>query len=142
MRLTTEELIEIAHRHARAEADGDLEATLATLDDDPFYELLPVGLCFRGRQAAQVYYEHFFSTFRPMAQSSELRGEYVSSHGLAQEYVLKLRLTGGIEECHPLVSVLTFGDAALSGERVYADHRLLRMLFGPAYELAASAPPA
>ena len=58
-----ERLVAVAHRHAAAEAEGDLEATLATLEDDPRYELLPTGIVFNGREAARTYYEHFFSTF-------------------------------------------------------------------------------
>jgi len=108
---------------------------MATLEADPVYELLPVGIVFRGQEAARTYYEHFFSTFRPMARSRQLRGEYTSDEGVAQEYVLHLRLPDGTDEEHPLVSVLTFGSTALSGERVYASERLLRLLFGPAYEL-------
>jgi hypothetical protein len=48
-----EELVAVAH--AAAEADDDLETTLATLDDDPVYELLPMGVAFRGRDAARTY---------------------------------------------------------------------------------------
>jgi len=108
---------------------------MATLEADPVYELLPVGIVFRGQEAARTYYEHFFSTFRPMARSRQLRGEYTSDEGVAQEYVLHLRLPDGTDEEHPLVSVLTFGSTALSGEHVYATERLLRLLCGPAYEL-------
>jgi hypothetical protein len=39
-------------------------------------------------------------------------------------------------ERHPVLSILTFGEAALSGEHVYASDRLLRLLFGPALDLA------
>ena len=53
-----EALVAVAHAHAAAEAADDLETTLATLDDDPVYELLPMGVAFRGRDAARVYYEH------------------------------------------------------------------------------------
>jgi ketosteroid isomerase-like protein len=137
--LTRDQLIEIAHRHAAAEARGDMDATMATLGDDPVYELLPVGLTFRGRDAARTYYEYFFSTFRPMAERGELRSEYVSDDGLAQEYVLHVRLPDGTQERHPLVSVLTFGESALAGERVYASERLLRLLFGPAFDLGRPA---
>jgi hypothetical protein len=39
------------------------------------------------------------------------------------------------EERHHVIGILTFGEDALSGERVYASERLLRSMFGPAYEL-------
>jgi hypothetical protein len=130
-----ERLIAIAHRHAAVEAAGDVEATMATLDDNPRYELLPTGIVFTGREAARTYYEHFFSTFQPTAVGAELRAEYVSDEGLAQEYVVTVRGPDGAKERFPLVSVLTFGETLLSGERVYGEDRFLRLLFGPAYLL-------
>src|SRR5690242_3850231 len=36
-----QEMIEMAHAHAAAEGNNDLETTLATLEDDPVYELQP-----------------------------------------------------------------------------------------------------
>jgi hypothetical protein len=130
-----EHMIAVAHRHVEAEASGDLEATMETLEAEPHYELLPTGIAFTGRDAARTYYEHFFSTFRATAVRSEVRGEYVSDDGLVQEYVIEVRGPGGTRERFPVVSVLSFGAQALSGERIYAEDRFLRMLFGPAYLL-------
>src|SRR2546421_7601409 len=126
-----DELIDVAHAHAKAEADGDIEATLATLEDDPVYELLPVGLTFRGRPAARRYYEHFFGVFRPTAVGSTLRNEWAGEHGVAQEYVIGVRSADGAIEQYPVLAILTFGSRALSGERLYADEALLRVMFGP-----------
>ena len=109
MALTTEQLIEIAHAHAQSEADDDIDTTLATLEDDPVYELQPMGLAFRGRDAAKVYYDYFFSTVKPMIAGYELRGEWTSDQGVAQEYVINFRLDDGTEESHAVMSVLTFG---------------------------------
>ncbi len=133
-----ERLIALAHRHAAVEAAGDMGATMATLDDNPRYELLPTGIAFTGRDAARTYYEHFFSTFQPLAVGGELRAEYVSDDGLAQEYVITVRGADGVKERFPIVSVLTFGETLLSGERVYGEDRFLRLLFGPAYLLGES----
>lgn len=114
-----------------------MEATLATLEPDPLYELLPVGRAFRGLNAARRYYEHFFSRFRPLARSSEMLSEWANEKGVAQEYAIQLRFDDGSEERHRLVAILTFGESKLSGERVYANDRLLRLMFGPAYDLAS-----
>ena len=35
-----ESMIAVAHAHAAAEGDGDIQTTMATLDDDPLYELM------------------------------------------------------------------------------------------------------
>lgn len=136
--LGVDELVELAHAHAKAEADGDIDATLATLGDDPVYELLPIGLMFRGRRAARRYYEHFFGVFRPSAVGSKLRNEWAGEHGVAQEYLIDLRSADGVVDRYPVVAILTFGAHALSGERLYAGEGLLRLMFGPVLEEATS----
>ena len=133
---TRQELVEIAYRHATAEADGDLEATLATLEPDPVYEFEPAGLVLRGLPAVRVYYEHFVATFQPAIAGYELRSEWVNDQGLGQEYWIDMRLPGGGTERHAVVGILLFGKEALTGERIYASDRMLRTMFGPAYALA------
>jgi hypothetical protein len=137
MALTLEQGLALARRHAEAERNGDMAATLATLEPDPLYELFPIGRAFRGMSAAQVYYEHFFTSFRSMARGSELHSEWANERGVAQEYTLRVRPPGGGDERHRVVAIFTFGATALAGERVYGSERLLRLLFGPAFDLAS-----
>jgi hypothetical protein len=130
---TRDELVAIALAHARSEAGDDIELTLSTLEANPVYELQPVGRVLRGMAAARRYYEHFFARFRPLVRGYELRGEWVTDEGVGQEYVITLATEAG-EERHHVIGILTFGETALSGERVYASERLLRLMFGSAYE--------
>ncbi len=130
------ELVEIAHAHAAAEAADDFDTVMATLEDDPVYELHPRGVAFRGRDAARAYYEHFFGRVKAMIAGYELRNEWVNDNGLAQEYVIHFELPDGTRESHPVMAILTFGSTALSGERLYASDRLLELLFGPALDQA------
>jgi hypothetical protein len=128
-------LVEVARRHALAEAEGDMATTLATLGDDPLYELQPAGRVLRGADRARRYYEHFFARFKPLTDGFVLRGEWVTDEGVGQEYTLWVRLPDGTRERHDVIGVLTFGeDERLSGERVYASERLLRLMFGPLYD--------
>ena len=140
MALSTEELVGIAHAHAAAEARDDLETTMATLEADPVYELLPMGVMLRGGDAARAYYEHFFSTVKAMVVGYELRNEWVNDRGLAQEYRIDFRGADGTVEHHPVMSILTFGETALAGERLYASDRLFELLIGPALALARPIP--
>jgi hypothetical protein len=130
-------LVEVAHAHSKAEAEGDLETTMATLEDDCVYELQPVGLLLPGIDVARRYYEYFFSDFAPFIAGFEMRGEWLAPDGLGQEYTLWTR-TGEEDtlERHEIIGVLTFGTTKLSGERLYASERLLRRMFGPIYEEA------
>lgn len=128
--------IEIAHRHAAAEANGDLAATLATLEPDPVYEFEPAGLLLRGLPAVKAYYEHFFETFQPRIAGYELRSEWVNDEGLGQEYWIDLSEPDGAMQRHAVIGILLFGQEALRGERIYAGDRMLRAMCGPAFALA------
>ncbi|MBK7813605.1 MAG: hypothetical protein IPJ52_04465 [Rhodocyclaceae bacterium] len=48
MPLNQEQRIALAHRHAQAEGDADVEATLATMEADPAYYFYPAGRKFIG----------------------------------------------------------------------------------------------
>ena len=132
---THAELVAIARAHAEAEGRNDLATTLATLEPEPVYELQPVGRVMRGMDAARCYYDYFFASFRPLVRSFELRSEWVDEHGVGQEYLITLRTPDGDTERHPVIGILTFGREALSGERVWASERLLRLMFGPVFDL-------
>jgi hypothetical protein len=124
-------LVAVAHAHAAAEAAGDFSATMATLDDDPAYELQPMGVVLRGREMAERYYEHFFATVMPTIASYSLRSEWVTDEGLGQEYELTVTGSGG-DRRHAIIGILLFGDDRhLSGERLYASDELLQLFFGP-----------
>jgi hypothetical protein len=124
-------LAEVARAHARAEAMGDLEGTLGTLDPDPVYELLPMGVTLGGRDFVRAYYERFFAECMPQFVGYELRNEWLMDDGLGQEYRVDVQTPDGPRR-HDILGILTFGDhGLLSGERLYASDELLRFLFGP-----------
>lgn len=127
---TQAELVEIARRHAEREAAADLEGTLATLEAEPVYELHPVGLRLRGMELTRRYYEDFFERALPRTLGYELRTEWVGESGLLQEYDITCRTARG-DETFRVLSILKFGQHALSGERLYADEQFFRFLFGP-----------
>ena len=130
---TIAELTAIARRHAAAETDGDLAATLATLEPDPVYELYPVGLRMTGLPLAQRYYAHFFAHVAPRIAGHEMLGEWINELGVLQEY----RVSVGYEQAPArdfrIMGLLRFGDSALAGERLYADTEILRILFEPVW---------
>jgi hypothetical protein len=138
--VTRQQLVDVALAHAAAEANGNLEATLATLEPDPVYELQPAGLVLRGMDNARAYYEYFFPNFLPTVESYEVRAEWVNDVGVAQEYVINVRPPDTqTVESHHLIGILVFGTTALAGERLYGSERIFRLLFGRVYDLAVPA---
>ena len=131
-----ERMVAVAHAHAAAEERGDLEATMATLDEDPRYELQPLGVVLQGRPAARSYYERFFDHCRPRVRGFDLRSEWTMEGGVGQEYTHVVE-EAGTRHRHDLIGILTYaGGDRLSGERIYASDDLLRFFFGPLLEEA------
>lgn len=130
---TQAELIEVAHRHAAAEAAADIEGTMATLEGEPVYELYPVGRQLRGMETVRRYYEHFFANVLPHTLGYALRSAWVNEVGLTEEYDIDCRIDG-VEHTFRVLSILKFGTHALSGERLYADEKFFRFLFGPLWD--------
>jgi hypothetical protein len=124
-------LADVARAHANAEATGDLDGTLATLDPDPVYELLPMGVTLSGGDFARACYERFFSECVPRIVGYELRSEWIMDDGLGQEYRVDIETPNGPRR-YDILGILTFGDDdLLSGERLYASDDMFRFLFGP-----------
>jgi hypothetical protein len=125
------QLLGLAHAHAAAEASGDLEATLATLEPVPVYTFWPAGVGFTGMAATRRYYEHYFSYVASRIAGYTMHGEFESDAGLAQEYTVVVRHDDGRTREHRILGILTFGRTALSGERLYASEEFFRFLVGP-----------
>ncbi|HSB95816.1 MAG TPA: hypothetical protein VLC91_05185 [Spongiibacteraceae bacterium] len=123
-------LTEVAHRHAAAEAAADIEGTMNTLEGEPVYELYPVGLQLRGMARVRRYYEYFFAQTLPNTLGYELRNAWVNDIGLLEEYDIDCGIDGS-KQTFRVLSILKFGEQALSGERLYADEKFFRFLFGP-----------
>jgi hypothetical protein len=124
-------LADVARAHANAEAMGDLDRTLGTLDPEPVYELLPMGVILRGGDFARAYYERFFAECAPRVIGYELRSEWLMDEGLGQEYRIEVSTDDGPRH-YDVIGILTFGDhGLLSGERLYASDEFHRFLFGP-----------
>jgi hypothetical protein len=131
MPLSQAELFAIARRHSTAEAEGDLAGTLATLDPVPLYTFWPMGLQFSGMDVTRRYYEYFFATARGRIRNFVMHGEWLNDQGLAQEYTVTVGNADGSTTDHRILGILTFGETGLSGERLYADEELFRVLLGP-----------
>ena len=127
------ELTKIAHAHAAAEANGDLDATMATLEAEPVYDFHPVGLRMKGAKLTRRYYEHFFESVGPRIAGFQLLGEWVNELGVLQEYTVRYRYDDGREREFYIMGLLTFGREKLTGERLYADTEFLGLLFGPVW---------
>ena len=133
MDFTQSDLVKNAHRHAEAEGAFDMAGTLATLEADPVYDLFPAGLRMVGMDRARRYYEHYFANVAPRIVHFALVSEWIGKDGVCQEYDVTYRHDSG-PRVHRILGILTFGKSLLSGERIYTDDEMMRIMFAPVWE--------
>ncbi|MCR9094327.1 MAG: hypothetical protein NXI30_08925 [bacterium] len=134
---TADSMYALGVRHATAEAEGDLEATMATLVDEPVYEFWPMGKRMIGTDAVLRYYEHLVSDFMPSQIGYEMISETVSAEALSQEFVIELRGEDGAPETHRVLGVLYAaqdGSGLMGGERIWGSDEFLRRMIGPIWD--------
>ena len=134
--MTDPVLLKAARDHAAAENVGDLEGTLATLEEVPVFELWPIGLRLIGMAAVRRYYEHFLGQVSPRLVRDEIVqiAEWVGPTGVNQAYFLPYRYpTGEVRRFH-IVSELAFGETKLSGERMCASEDLFRIMYATVWD--------
>jgi len=128
------DLVKNALRHSQAEAGMDMAGTMATLEDDPVYDLMPIGLRMRGYDRARRYYEHYFANVGPRIAHFSLVAEWIGKDGINQEYDVVFRHDDGREKTYRILGILTFGTTKMSGERIYAEEELLKIMFAPIWD--------
>jgi hypothetical protein len=123
-------LIATARAHLAEESKMDVAGTLATMQSPWFYEVWPGGLRMEGEDLAREYYEFHFSTLRPRMIGAVEVGEWEDERGLVIERDVDVRLEDGSVETFRVLAVLALGDDGVTGERIYADGRFHRLIFG------------
>ena len=125
-------LVAVAADHARLEATQDFEGLMGTMEGEPVYEFHPLGKYFKGMDNTRRYYEHFMAHVQQRIHGSQMISEAIGASGVVQEYDVTVQHDGDAEPTvHRIMAILTFGDQALSGERMYSDEKFFRFLTGP-----------
>ena len=133
MKASLADHVKNALKHSAAEGAGDMAGTMETLEADPVYDLYPIGRRMKGYDRARRYYEHFFKEVQPRIAGFEMISEWVGEAGVNQEYDVRYRYDDGRIRTFRILGILTFGDTKMSGERLYADEELLKIMFAPVW---------
>ena len=128
---SVERMHELGTKHARLEADCDLDGTMATVVENPVYEFHPAGVRLEGREQVRRYYEHLLTHFVPSTRGVTLIEEWVSASSIAQEYEITVEVEGALE-AHRVIGILFAEGELLGGERIYSSERCARLMLGEA----------
>lgn len=119
-KLTLPEMEELLALHEKAEFEMDIDATMATLVENPAYELPSIGWYILGREAV-------FETYQRMLRGSDIRNVWadkrvhaISDSTLCREAYVYFDTAGG-RVTGQYFTVIEFEDDKIRGERMYTD---------------------
>ena len=129
---TADDMRNLGEKHARLEAENDLEGVMATLVEEPVFEFWPIGRRARGRAQVRRYYEHLLNEFVPKQVGYTLGEEWVSEKSLSQEYAMQVRRDDGEIATYHVIGILWSHQGELmGGERIWGSDECLRAMVGP-----------
>jgi len=132
--MTIEDMKNLVKKHTDAESNNDIEGVLATLVEEPVYEIYPAGLKLEGKKNVRAFYREHFDSLFPLIASSQLINEWWSPESACMEYDLFLKAPYA-EKPYRLLVVITAKNNLLLGERFYVSEELAQIFSGTAFSL-------
>ena len=124
--------------HADAELRFDLDAVMATVDDDPEYEVAPGRPRPARPRRLRRMYASFLPRWKELAETADLRfdvrTEWWNDEGRIREQVAFVRNASGGIDRHDFVVAVMFGKHGVKGERTYSSPEFARLMFGDYYD--------
>lgn len=120
--LTWDEAEAVLKAHEKAEMDVDYDATIATIVDDPVYELPTLGYMLEGAEAVHEFYRRTLPYFAKFDVYADVRVHALSKDGtvLAREAYPYITVDGEKVQCNYSTIVVLEGDK-IKSERLYVD---------------------
>lgn len=133
-KMTIEDMKALVQKHAAMEEKHDLDGVLATLVENPVYEIYPAGLKLEGKDNIRAFYREHFDSFFPLVASSTLINEWWTPEAACMEYDLCLKEPYS-KKSYRILVVLTAHNNLLLGERFYISEELAQIMSGAAFHL-------
>ncbi|GHE76130.1 hypothetical protein GCM10017786_01300 [Amycolatopsis deserti] len=121
--LSKKEMEEILLEHEIAELEEDVERTMATLVDEPQYELPTLGFAIRGADAVRETYRRIMRRVVSRDVAAEMRVHAIAANTLIREACVSFNLADGRRVTGTYSVIMSF-DAEkkkITGERMYMD---------------------
>ncbi|MEZ0364857.1 hypothetical protein ACAG26_14295 [Mycobacterium sp. pUA109] len=128
--MTKKEMEEILLAHEKGELEEDLDATMATLVDNPHYELPTLGYAFDGYDAVREAYSRIMPGTRNRNVAAKMRVHAIDSNTLVREAHVSFNASSGERVNGNYIVVMSFDpeQRLISGERMYMDTNFAQMM--------------
>lgn len=121
--MSKKEMEEILLEHEIAELEMDVERTMATLVDNPQYELPGIGVAISGTEAVRETYRRIMRTVVDRDVAAEMRVHAVAENTLIREACVSFNLASGERVTGLYCVIMSFDpeQRKITGERMYMD---------------------
>ncbi|MFN6551782.1 hypothetical protein ACP6C7_13900 [Mycolicibacterium septicum] len=128
--MTKNEMEEVLLAHEKGELEEDLDATMATLVDNPHYELPTLGYAFDGYDAVREAYSRIMPGTRTRNVAAKMRVHASDSNTLVREAHVSFNTRSGERVNGNYIVVMSFDpeQRLISGERMYMDTNFAAMM--------------
>lgn len=94
-KFTVDQLETYLDAHAQAEFALDIDATMATVIENPFYELHPMGYRIEGAEAVAEMYRRMLPSYMANVRRADLRTKLFGDNSITCEYRFAIRQPDG-----------------------------------------------
>ena len=119
--LTQDEMVELVREHDAQEAAGDVDAVMATVAADPFYEFLPLGYRIHGREGVSELYRRVLPMLKQVVAGASQHNIWFSDDGYATEYEFNIQSEDGRPHTSSVIAAFTFDGRLMKSERAFLD---------------------
>jgi hypothetical protein len=122
-----EEMKALAAQRFKFGVEGDVVGAMSVLNDDPVFDLYPVGLRLRGGLNVRRYYERVLAEVNPTMQWRMIDASF-SATSISHELQLESSLAPG--QTFRLLAIMPYEAGRFTGERLFGPEPLFRLMFG------------
>lgn len=122
--LTKEKMLDILLQHDNGEANGDLEAVMATVAPRPYYEFHPAGITLDTFEAVTELYRTALPGYMLLLATMKQLDFWYNDTGCAVEIEFTFPLESGDLHRAKLFVILEFEGELLKAERGYMDLKM------------------
>jgi hypothetical protein len=134
--LTVEEMLAITGAHLEAEGRIDVDATLDTMAENPWWEMCTLGVRVEGREAIREWYSRVLPGVMALLTDVRERVMTFGENYLVVEHLIDVNFPDGTNRTCPHIATFYFEDGKLLGERAYTDVHLAQVwsdVLGPEF---------
>ncbi len=127
--MTKNDLLALATRRFKAVESANVDESMSVLIDDPVFDLFPIGLRLSGQENVRNYYSYFFDHAKHDFHSKPIDVFYADA-AIGFELDITHAPSVGEPVIYRLFAIMPVEGDRFTGERLFGDERLFRLMFG------------